>query len=289
VEPFGRLSIEISSWTAGLEGHSPSERREISKCIIIIKASFTEKWTRKEKYWDERHEIFVYPNGSNSCVKRFQDLRQSWARLRQCQMKEYQRLGISTVALAAKNPRRPVPSAQLSEPFDPTGSSETLSTKEQSKPTHSSIGISKKAALKNSNRLFRRSSRKRSRSSESYGKICLKVEHDAQSLPEAQSDRRRPLMDKPTDKPPPWRRLSDGERHDRVCNKVEHEAQDLPDEQSDRRGPPTDRPPDKRPPWKGAFAGSLYERASSRHASQLASSRGNTGLSGNASPLQKCN
>jgi hypothetical protein len=104
--------------------------------------------------------------------------------------------------------------------------------------------------------LFRRSSRKRSRFRKSYGKFCQKIEHATEEVPQ----------------------------------KVEQDTEDVPDEQSDRRGPPTDRPPDKPPPWKGAVVGSLFERAGSRHASQLASSRGSNGLSGNASPMQKiCN
>jgi hypothetical protein len=80
-----------------------------------------------------------------------------------------------------------------------------------------------------------------------------------------------------------------GKHYGKICHKVEHEAQILLDAQSDRRGPPTDRPPHKPPPWKGVFAGSLCERASSRHASQLASSRGTIGLSGKTSPLEKSN
>jgi hypothetical protein len=72
-----------------------------------------------------------------------------------------------------------------------------------------------------------------------------------------------------------------------ICHKAEQVAQGLPEAQSDRRGPPTDRSPDKPPPWKGAVRGSSYERASSRHVSHLASSRGIIGLSGNASPLEK--
>jgi hypothetical protein len=80
-----------------------------------------------------------------------------------------------------------------------------------------------------------------------------------------------------------------GKRYDKICHKVEQQGQDVPYAQSDRRGPPTDRPPDKPPPLKDAFKGSSYERASSRHVSQLASSRGSNGLSGKASPVQKCN
>jgi hypothetical protein len=83
------------------------------------------------------------------------------------------------------------------------------------------------------------------------------------------------------------KRSRNGKRYGKVCHKAEHEAQDLPDAQSDRRGPPTDRPPDKPPPWKGAFTGSSYEMATFRHVSQLASSRGTIGLSGNASPMEK--
>jgi hypothetical protein len=78
-----------------------------------------------------------------------------------------------------------------------------------------------------------------------------------------------------------------GLKHGKGCHKVETCTQGDPDAQSDRRGPPTDRPPGKPPPWKGVFEGSSYERASYRHASQLASSRGTSGLSVNASPLEK--
>jgi hypothetical protein len=83
------------------------------------------------------------------------------------------------------------------------------------------------------------------------------------------------------------KRSRNGKRYGKVCYKVEQNAQGVPDAQSDRRGPPTDRPPDKPAPWKGAVRGSSYERASSRHVSQLASSCGNNGLSGKASPLEK--
>jgi hypothetical protein len=85
------------------------------------------------------------------------------------------------------------------------------------------------------------------------------------------------------------RRTRSGYGCGKVCQKIEQKTQNMPDAQSDRRGPHTDRPPDKPPPWKGAIVGILHERASSRHASQLASSRGFNGLSGNASPAQKCN
>jgi hypothetical protein len=111
-----------------------------------------------------------------------------------------------------------------------------------------------------------------------YGEIRQKIEQITQNLPDAQSDRRDPPTDRPPDKP-----LSGD-----VYQKIEQVSQNLPDAQSDRRGSPTDRPPDKPPPWKGAFAGSSYERAISRHVSQLASSRVSNGLGGNASPRQEC-
>jgi hypothetical protein len=78
-------------------------------------------------------------------------------------------------------------------------------------------------------------------------------------------------------------------RYGQVGKKIEQKTHGAPDAQSDRRGPPTDRPPDKPPPWKGAVRGSSYDRSNSRHAIQLASSRGTFGLSGNVLPLEKSN
>jgi hypothetical protein len=156
---------------------------ELKRELVLVKDETQKRDALRKAVHGQRHhfeKLHRHYTASKIVTTYFEDLKRCWKRIRQLQLSEFTRLGLDTSTLVSSSSTNKL-----------TKGPTEVSTAGCSKPTtHPSAKMSKELAPEKSHKLFRRSSRKRLRDGKRYGKVCLKVEHEAQNLPDAQSNRR---------------------------------------------------------------------------------------------------